>query len=111
MEAGMTQLELLTRDKEKAAKLLDRMLSILSDGSWVKGKYLCAVLHTNERIVRRIADLSAGQIISSDQGYRLIRYASLDEIEHAQARLLSQAKKMQERALQYERAKHGRSAA
>ena len=89
------------RDEEKAVQRLDRLLDILSDGRWYKGSELCQLLHTNERVVRRIADLSAGRILGSDKGYRMLRHATNDEIDHAENRLISQAKRMMERAAQY----------
>lgn len=108
----MIQMNLLSRQRDhaKAVKYQDRMLDLLSDGQWWKGRVLCAVLHTNERVIRQIADRQQGAVISSDHGYKLTRFASLNEIDHAANRLRSQAKRMEERAMQYERAKHGRAA-
>lgn len=108
----MIQMDLLrTRDHQKAIKYQDRMLDLLSDGQWWKGRVLCAVLHTNERVIRQIADRQHGAVISSDHGYKLTRFATLSEIDHAAARLRSQAQKMLARAVSYETAKHkGRAA-
>ena len=86
------------RDAEKAAKLVDAFLDLLRDGAWWKGKTVCDRLHTNDRTVRKIAELSAGRVISGQAGYKLTRAASNEEIDHAERWLISQGRKMIDRA-------------
>lgn len=97
------------RGDASASKLLQGVfMDALSDGAWHSGKSLQRELQTNERVIRAIADHSKGRVISSEKGYRLIECASTAEIDHAEARLLSQARKMTERAVEIRRARNGR---
>lgn len=97
------------RGDSSAAKLLQSVfMYALSDGAWHSGKSLTHELQTNERVIRQIADYSKGRVISSEKGYRLIECATVAEIDHAEARLLSQARKMTERAVEIRRARNGR---
>ena len=98
--------------QDRARGLTTGFLEHLQDGQWHKGRELCAVLQTDERTLRQCADDAAGEVISGNQGYRLLKFASNTEIDHAEARLLSQARKMTERAAQYRKARNsgGRAA-
>ncbi len=108
----MIDLPLFARlDQDSAGRLRSEFLTILGDGRWHKGKSLCQSLATNERTIRAIADQSAGQVISGSKGYRLLRYASNEEIDHAEGRLLSQARKMTERAVEIRVARNQRGRA
>ena len=79
-------------------KLLDRFLMTISDGRWYQARELKALLHISDRRLRQLAEFSRGQIVSGQLGYRLTRCASVDEIDHAEAWLISQGRKMIDRA-------------
>lgn len=104
----MTQLPMLfpQADQDAATRLRTAFLELLADGQWHRGSSLLKALGTNERVIRRMADKSAGMVISGPRGYRHIIHASTAEIDHAEARLLSQARKMTERAAQYRLARN-----
>lgn len=106
------QLNFAAKDQNAATRLRGDFLSALSDGQWHLGKSLQRDLGTNERVLRAIADHSHGAVISSEKGYKLTAKATVEEIDHAERRLLSQAKKMQERAVEIRRARNqgGRAA-
>ena len=95
-----------------AAEYLDRFLDALTDGRWHKAGELQTRLHTSDRVLRKCADLSAGRVISGQDGYKLTRFATNDEIDHAERWLLSQARKMTERATEIRRVRNqsGRAA-
>ena len=79
-------------------KLLDRLIEVLADGRWYQARELKTLLRTNDRRLRQLAEFSLGQIVSGQLGYRLTRCASVDEIDHAEAWLISQGRKMIDRA-------------
>ena len=79
-------------------KLLDRLIEVLADGRWYQARELKQMLHTNDRRLRQLAEFSRGQIVSGQLGYRLTRHASVEEIDHAERWLLSQSRKMADRA-------------
>lgn len=97
---------------EQDSILNKAFLLSLEDGQWHRGRQLCAQLDTDERTIRALADASGGAVISSSAGYKLLRAATNDEIDHAEARLISQGRKMIERAAQYRKARNqgGRAA-
>lgn len=105
---GQLALKARRGDTSAAQRLQSVFLVELRDGAWHSGKSLREALQTNERVVRQLADFSKGRVISSDRGYRLIECASNAEIDHAEARLLSQARKMQERAVEIRLARNRR---
>jgi len=94
-------------DRAHYAEKVDRLLAVLSDGRWYRAKELERILHTNDRSIRKYADLSGGRVISTEQGYKLTYYATQAEVDHAEARLLSQARKMTERAVEIRKARNG----
>ena len=65
---------------------------------WVAALTLAYELRTNTRAVRASAAASGGRVISGQYGYRLTREAPVGDVEHAIARLESQAREMQIRA-------------
>lgn len=58
------------------------------------------------RQLREWAQQSDGRIISGNQGYRLIDYATPEEREHAARRLISQGRKMHKRGIRILRINH-----
>ncbi len=102
----------LPRVQQKAAEMMDRFLVQLQDGQWHKAKDLSWSLHTSDRVIRAMAEQSSGRVISGQEGYKLTRYATNDEIDHAEGWLISQANKMKARAVEIRRARNagGRAA-
>jgi hypothetical protein len=96
----------------RLVRLVDRFLEQLADAQWHRAKDLARVLHTDDRTIRRLGDVSGGRVISGQLGYKLTRFATNDEIDHAEAWLRSQASKMLERAVEIRRARNnaGRAA-
>lgn len=89
------------RDTQKAEALEAAVYRQLEDGQWHLRRALCErIPGLNERAIRLIASESRGQIVGSDRGYRLTRFASVEEIDHAERQLISQAEKMRARAIQ-----------
>ena len=81
----------------------------LSDGLWHTAKSFHApgvVIRGMDRVLRTVAERSHGQIISGQRGYKLTRCASVEEIDHAEGWLLSQARHMTERAVEIRRARN-----
>jgi hypothetical protein len=65
---------------------------------WVKYKDIVKKVKITARDMRELANQSKGHILGNNKGYCLTKYASLDERNHAIARMISQAKKMRYRA-------------
>jgi hypothetical protein len=59
-----------------------------------------------ERRFRAAASASKGRIIGSARGYCLTALASVSDVEHAERALLSQARQMQQRAVEIRRARN-----
>lgn len=76
---------------------VDRVLYALRHGRWVKGRKLCAQTGVAYRLIRAIAQ-ETGEIISSQQGYKLTEHATPEELAAAHADLVSRATKIHRRA-------------
>ena len=95
----MVQMNLiLSHVTDKAEKHTAAVYAILADGCWHTAKALRLILGVDDRTMRLIADRSHGAILGGQSGYKLTRCASVDEIDHAERWLLSQAAKMTDRA-------------
>lgn len=88
------------RDQNAAARLKSDFLERLSDGQWHLGKSLQRDLGTNERVLRAIADDTAGLVISGNRGYRLQSHATAEEYFRWENRMRSQARAMLRRIVQ-----------
>lgn len=97
--------------KEQHRDLLAPLLGYLCDRGWVSGKQLASHFQTTDRVIRAVASMSEGQIISGQRGYALISQAPVEEVQHAAAWLRSQARQMIQRAYKIEQAMHRRGAA
>ena len=92
--------------KDKAAKLTSKMLRVLSDARWHSAADLgMSVPGLDDRTARAIAERSAGEILSSQSGYKLTCYATAAECRHAEGILQSQARKMLARAVEIRNAR------
>jgi hypothetical protein len=85
---------------------LESLIRTLAGRGWLTRKQLERETDYSDRTIRALANASDGQIISGQQGYRLTREATLDEIKHAAGWLKHQAAEMQRRAIQIERVRH-----
>ena len=90
---------------------LDLLIYILTGKGWMTAKciwkeaWYCHKLWS-KRHIRAIASNSQGQIISGQNGYRLTRESTIEEVQHASAWIRHQAAQMQTRALQIDRVYH-----
>ena len=91
-------------------KLLDRFLMTISDGKWYQARELKALLHTDDRTLRKLAEFSDGRVLSGNQGYKLTRCASPADMAEFEGRQLSQVAKTKERLTRTLRRWHGRAA-
>ena len=82
-----------TPTDEQARKLW----RLLSDGNWHKAKSLAPHMGGN-RIIRAICQQRPEHFCSTQHGYKLVRYATDDELMNARNDLSSRCKKMQARA-------------
>lgn len=98
MSEHQKKFQFVTKDVERLARALDRLIHVLADGRWYRAAELARMFTTTDRMIRRLADLSDGRVISGQNGYKLTRCATTEEIDHAEAWLLSQARKMTDRA-------------
>lgn len=78
---------------------LTAVLLELRQGNWLTARTLRHRLGYSDRTLRAVAEASDGQIISGQQGYKLTRCATSDEITHAANWLHSQAQKMENRSI------------
>lgn len=88
----------------------------LHGAGWVTARHLLARLQRlrpewTDRTLRAIAAGSKGRIIGGQRGYCLIEHASVEDANHAAARLQHQGELMIARANEIRRAMHKRTAA
>ena len=104
----MTQapLPLIHESNDKAERLRQPMINILQDSRWHTAKDLRRwIPELDDRTARSIAERSKGRVIGSDRGYRLLAYASIQEIIAVEDRLRSQARRMLRRVLDIRKAR------
>lgn len=88
------------------------MLEILyAERGWITAAKLLVkagwdVNESNKRMLRELANLSQGMIVSGQQGYCHFRHATLDELDHAANWLTHQAVEMDKRARAIRRLKN-----
>jgi len=90
---------------------IHRLLTLLADRDWLTASAISALAsfagHAwSDRKIRAIANASAGQIISGQNGYKLTRHATLEEIRRASTWLRHQADEMRQRAIDIDRVYH-----
>lgn len=77
-----------------------RLRALLDGRGWRTARDLAAAMQTDDRTIRALANASQGQIIGGQRGYCLVSQASVQDVEHVERFLLSQARAMIERARQ-----------
>jgi hypothetical protein len=109
----MRQLALTyTERRSRNLDILTRaMRLVLDDGAWHTAASIRDRMGLSDRSQRAVAEHSQGQIISGQQGYKLTRAATCEELDRAEAWLLSQARHMVDRARQIRLARNRREAA
>jgi hypothetical protein len=91
---------------------VDTVIAVLEqEKTWLKASQLLVklgerVTDNRKRKLRRLAEHSRGQIISGQKGYKHIKHATLEEIEHAANWLEHQAVEMGDRARAIRRMRH-----
>lgn len=104
----MEQLALSFQSPQPHASLDDvaALMEMLRGRGWMKASEISEITATcgagpvwSDRKIRAIASESGGRILSSDKGYKLTTDCTPEEERHARERLLSQAKQMQQRAV------------
>jgi len=106
------------RDRDSSVLLEPLVYQLLADGQWHTARSFQDVGNVTikitgiDRMVWLVAERSAGKIISGQKGYKLTKFATTEEIDHAERWLLSQASKMKARALEIRRSRNqgGRAA-
>ena len=96
--------------KSKGEAILADLELALRGRGWMSAKQLAKILHTDDRTIREAASQSEGRIISGQKGYAWSQDMPVHEVMHAAAWLRSQARVMEKRAYEIERAVHQRSA-
>lgn len=92
------------RVRTSAERHAREVYAILADGQWHTAKS-CGL---NERVVRAVAEDSKGKILGGQKGYCLTKHASVAEVAHVEAFLLSQAAKMKHRAYEIRQARNAK---
>ena len=85
---------------------IDEFLKFLRGWDWITARQVKQVFAWDERTCRKLAELSQGEILSGQKGYKLTREATADERDHAVNWLRSQGNKMIGRALKISRVHH-----
>lgn len=94
-------------DQGRAAKFRDRVLEHLDDGEWHRAKEICACFDgLTDRALRQIAEESHGSVISGQQGYKLTKFATTEEIDRAENWMLSQIEHMKKRVVDIRKARN-----
>jgi len=86
----------LTRLKKRPG--LAKLFGCLTLSGWLSAKRINYLINFDARKTRELAAASEGHIISGPKGYHITIESTRKEVEHAIARLRSQARKMDYRA-------------
>ena len=78
---------------------------LLADGRWHKGR----TLRMNGRLIRAACAEQPGRFLSSQKGYKLVRFATEAEIDESVADLRSRIKHLTARAEGLEQAKYNQT--
>lgn len=104
------QLDLLRPGPPPVSEMdLAWMTGELRGRGWLTAADLGAAHESAKRVLRAIASASKGQILSGQKGYRLSMEATLPEIEHSRAGLLSQKTELERRITEIDQVRHRRT--
>lgn len=87
-------------EKVRIEDAVQRLMQLLDGRGWRTAKELASALQTDDRTIRALANASNGQILGGQRGYCLCAQASVEDVDHVERALLSQARAMTERARQ-----------
>ena len=90
---------------------VERLVIELRYRGWLTADIVGVALGWSDRKVRAVASESQGRIISGQKGYCLIEEATVEEANHFVSWMRSQARQMQQRAHEVEKAMHRRHVA
>lgn len=111
----MTQPDLFSVTKAQRVTEADVawLLRVLHRRGWMRARDIVSqhFVGGSDRELRAIAAASHGQIVSGQKGYCRTDQASVEDVNHAAAWLLTQAAAMTKRAREIQRAMHKRVAA
>jgi len=100
----MNQLTLDLSDKNQAREAVDTLLAHMEGREWTLSVGVCAGLGWNTRFLRRVVNLSDGQIVSGGKGYKLLSLCTPEEYRVAQHGLESRAKEITKRSIDLRKA-------
>lgn len=83
-----------------SASLTDRLISALANRDWTKREQLARMLGCSVRAVRDAASESRGHILSGNEGLKLTREASAEEVAECLGRFTSQIHEMSRRVVE-----------
>jgi len=89
-----------TERKTASREMVIAFREALSGNGWKTAREIREATGIDDRVLRLCAESSDGEIISGQLGYKLTAEATPAEIIHAESWLLSQAKRMTDRARQ-----------
>lgn len=81
---------------------IERVKFALACGGWMKGREITRRYGIPNRLIRAVAE-ATGEIISGQRGYRLVKFASAEEIRSSIADLRSRCRHLEARAQRLER--------
>ena len=91
-------MDVTERWSDETLRDTEAMKAALAGAGWKTARQIAQALGFDDRYLRLCAEASRGEIISGQKGYKLTREATPEEIQHAEAWLVSQAKRMMDRA-------------
>jgi len=89
-----------TERKMASREMVIAFREALAGNGWKTAREIREATGIDDRVLRLCAESSDGEIISGQLGYKLTAEATPGEIIHAESWLLSQAKRMTDRARQ-----------
>lgn len=82
-----------------------KLTAALSGGDWLKARDIRLRTGLAPRTIRAMAERHGDALIGTGNGYRLVAFASVEELEQAHRSLISRAKKLFARASALKRAR------
>lgn len=90
----------IRRSAADSMKDRDHLLWLLKGRGWMNAAQIVSLQDAwDDRYIRKLAELSEGQILSGQQGYKLTVDCTPEEVRHACNWLRAQAEKMTQRSL------------
>jgi hypothetical protein len=94
------ELDFSHRPPQVSVDQVEALCAYLAGRGWVVCKRIEAETEMSERLVRELAELSDGRILSGQKGYRLLdKSATIEDVQHSANWLISQGRKMEARGV------------